>query len=88
CFNYYLLARKEMNSYMAFFGFGMFVIGMVVGRITMAVQYEVMKSISKEKAEKKNHKKDYAQKKPVKLEYDHKEDGSSKREFYDYMKKR
>src|SRR3989344_2701956 len=34
-----------MDDYTWFFGFGMFVIGAIVGRITMAIQYEVMKTI-------------------------------------------
>ena len=77
-----------------FFGFCMFVIGAVVGRLTMAIQYEVMKTIARSKKKPEKRKNSFSMRKPeTKLEYkpkDEKTDSadSSKKELYDFMKNR
>ena len=47
----------------------MFVIGAIVGRITMAIQYEVMKTMTRNKAAKKEEKSTAPSTPPKKLEY-------------------
>ncbi|MFC1753170.1 hypothetical protein ACFL96_07220 [Thermoproteota archaeon] len=75
---------------MMFFGFCMFVIGAIVGRLTMAIQYEVMKTVSRNKPKKTEIYRPKQRKRPEKLEYntDKAEDNGSKKEFYDFMNKR
>ena len=77
-----------MDDYTWFFGFSMFVIGAIVGRITMAIQYEVMKTMTRNKAAKKEEKHIAPAKPSKKLEYAGTEGSSSRREFYSYMKDR
>ena len=69
----------------------MFVIGMIVGRVTMAIQYEIMKTMSRSRKKPEIKRKSFSMRKPeTKLEYRAKEDdpNSSKKEFYEFMKNR
>ncbi len=74
-----------MDNYTMFFGFCMFVIGMIVGRITMAIQYEVMKPIAGSR--KKRKKKPRGQEKK-RIEQPPADEKEARREFYDYMRNR
>ena len=73
-----------MDYYLGFFGFSMFVIGLIVGRLTMAIQYEVMKPKPgpNGKARKKQ-----PGKRGIKLERPSGNSRESRKEFYDYMKR-
>jgi hypothetical protein len=69
----------------------MFVIGAVVGRLTMAIQYEVMKTIARSKKKPEKKKSSFSVRKPeTKLEYKPREEesSSSKKDMYDFMKNR
>ncbi|MCX6706556.1 MAG: hypothetical protein NT001_00220 [Candidatus Woesearchaeota archaeon] len=80
-----------MQNYTIFFGFCMFVIGAVVGRLTMAIQYEVMKTLARSRKMPEMKKKSFNAIKPeTKLEYRAKDEDqdSSKKELYDFMKNR
>ena len=70
-----------MDSYTAFFGFAMFMIGTIVGRITMAIQYAVMKQIPPP-IKKKYTIPEVPKDAPSKTEQNAEHPG--KKDFYDY----
>ncbi|MBD3314128.1 hypothetical protein GF345_06815 [Candidatus Woesearchaeota archaeon] len=81
-----------MDNYIMFVGFCMFVIGLIVGRVTMAIQYEVMKGMSRENKASKDKSRKHLKRpkkaaKPSRLEYKLQDD-SYKKDFYDFMKKK